>query len=77
MTDMISPNDLNRAAQADMLDGRVPRTERDWGLIVNYWAANIGAGLEEPTCKLLSRLYQCPLSDCVVEQIANFQAERK
>ncbi len=74
---MISPNDLNRAAQAHMLEGREPKTERDWGLVVNFWAANVSDGLEEPTCKIMSMLYQCPLSDGDVQRIAAFQAERK
>lgn len=77
MTNMISPNDLNKAAREHMLDGREPETDHDWGLVVNFWAANVGDGLEEPTCKIMSMLYQCPLSDGDVEQIAHFQAERK
>ncbi len=77
MANMISPNDLNEAAQKNMLDGREPKTERDWELIVNFWAANIGEGLEEPVCKVMSMLYKCPLPCDSIVQIAGFQAAKK
>ncbi len=73
---LVSPNELHRAAQDQMLEGRAPHNERDWAKVVNFWAANVD-GVEESVCGIMSLLYSCPLSKEIVSQIAIFQAERK
>jgi hypothetical protein len=74
---MVSPNDLQKAAIAMMLEGREPKTDEDWAKCVNFWAANIAKGLEESACHLLKRLFDCPLPDEDIEIIAKFQANKK
>lgn len=74
---MISPNDLHRAAQAHMLEGRVPKTEQDWAMCVNFWAANIEFGLEDVVCTLLGKIMDCPLSEEYIKQIVKFQVDAK
>ena len=77
MSVMRSPNEMLAAAREHMLAGREPQTERDWMLVMNFFAANIAKGLEEATCKFLAMLFQIPLTDDVINQIASFQRERK
>lgn len=73
---LVSPNELYQAAKDTMLDGNEPTNDHDWSLVVNFWAANIDAA-EVDACKLLKLLYQCPLSDKDVAQIARYQAKKK
>ncbi len=74
---MISPNDMNNAAKQHMLDGCEPQSERDWMLLVNFWAANVQKGTEEPLVNLMARLYRCPLCEELLSAIAQFQANKK
>ena len=74
--EMISPNELHDGAKRHMLDGAEPVTDRDWQLLVNFWAANVSVA-EVEICKLMKRIYDCPLSDDNVTQIAEFQATKK
>lgn len=71
---LISPNQLQEAAIAMMLGGAPPTTDREWILCVNFWAANIQAGLEKDVCRLMKMLFDCPLPDEVVEEIARLQS---
>jgi hypothetical protein len=73
---MISPNDLHGAAKQLMLKDKEPVTDKDWQLCVNFWAANVSVA-EVEICKLMKRIYNCPLSDEDVTEIAIFQAESK
>lgn len=73
----ISPDQLQKNAIKDMLEGEEPTTEVDWMKLCNYWAANTAAGLEENLCKLMRSLYIAPLSDDSIKQIAEYQAIRK
>lgn len=77
MIKMMSPNDIQKAAQDIMLDGREPENENDWVLCVNFWAYNIENGLEAEACKVLGRIFNCPLNDKDIEVIAAFQVEKK
>lgn len=74
---LISPDELHNAAKAHYLEGRDPVTENDWKYCVNFWGWNIERGLEEPICKLLAKIYDCPLSDEQIAEIALFQMEKK
>jgi hypothetical protein len=78
MSKMISPNDLQKAAQDIMLDGREPESENDWVLCVNFWAYNVdGDGREADFCKIMGKIFNCPLNDKDIEMIAAFQVEKK
>jgi hypothetical protein len=72
----ISPNDLQANAIKVMLEGKAPVTERDWQLLINYWAANISVA-EADICKLMKRLFDCPISDDDIKQIAEYQVKLK
>jgi hypothetical protein len=76
MPKMISPNELHQGAQDEMLEGKAPVTERDWQLCVNFWAANVSIS-EIEICKLMKRLFQCPLDDKQIVEIAKFQQGKK
>ncbi len=77
MSRMVSPNDLNRAARADMLECREPKSRKDWMMLCNYWASNAEKGLEESICKLMNLIFDGPLTDDEIGYIARFQATRK
>lgn len=72
-----SPNEMMGEAKRRMLDHREPKTRLDWYLVVNFWAANIAQGLEESACLLMHKLYDNPLSEWEIRQIAQYQAQRK
>jgi hypothetical protein len=76
MPKAISPNELHRAAQAHMLEGRKPKTADDWMQCVNFWAANVSVA-EVSVCKLMGKLYGCPLTEECIEEIAAFQQLKK
>lgn len=59
-----------------MLEGKEPVTEYDWALCVNFWATNVSVA-EIGICKLMKKLYNCPISDEDVTAIAEFQANKK
>jgi uncharacterized protein (DUF2237 family) len=74
----VSPNDMQKAAEEQMLDGRKPVTREEWALCVNFWAANVEKGLEQGTVMLMGHLFnECPLDSDELEDIAKFQAVRK
>jgi hypothetical protein len=73
---MISPNDLQANAIKVMLEGKEPVTERDWQLCVNFWAANVSVA-EIEICKLMRRIFNCPISDEDIAEIATFQVKKK
>jgi len=72
----ISPNDLQAAAIEHALDGIAPLTTTEWELCVNFWAFNI-SGAEVEVCLLMARLFDCPLLDTVIEEIARYQIASK
>src|SRR5262245_48396383 len=72
-----SPDALFKAAKDEYLNGRPPKTQDEWILVVNYWAYNIGDGLEESACVLLGRMYSVPLQDDEIRAIAKFQVKSK
>tara|TARA_Y100000310_G_scaffold275485_2_gene292048 strand:- start:335 stop:598 length:264 start_codon:yes stop_codon:yes gene_type:complete len=85
---MISPNDMITAAKDQMIDGREPTSDDDWILIANFVldqvhdqlvdeAANIASGLELVATPLVLKLYDSPLDQSTVEEIAKFQARAK
>jgi hypothetical protein len=72
----ISPNDLQANAIKIMLEGKEPVTERDWQMCANFWAANVAVA-EVEICKLMKRIFDCPISDDDIKQIAEYQAKLK
>jgi len=77
MQKLVSPNDLQLAAQNMMLDGREPISRKDWAMCANFWAANIAKGLEVTALPLLGLLFNCPLTKDELIAIANYQRSRK
>lgn len=73
----VSPNEMQSKAVEVMLNGRQPETKKDWVLCVNFWAHNAAAGLEAGICTLMSRLFEVPLEDSEIRDIAKFQHSRK
>jgi len=74
---MVSPNDIMDAAKETHLDGREPTTEMDWILVMNFIAFNIATGVEESVCKLMKMMYDIPLEDEAIQEIAEFQRQSK
>ncbi len=74
---LTSPNELMEAAQKNMLNGQAPKSNRDWVLIVNFWAFNIAPGLEESATILMAKIFDCPLSTHIVAAIAKAQADTR
>lgn len=74
---LVSPNEMMQSAKDIMLDGREPKTDNDWALIVNFWAANTLPSLAESLSLLMAKMYDCPLPDDYIKQIAKFQAKAK
>jgi hypothetical protein len=74
---MVSPNDMQKAARDQMLQGREPVSTEDWELCANFWAANISKGLETSAIPLLGMILNCPLDKDVLVTIAKYQAGRK
>lgn len=72
-----SPDEMFTAAKSFMLDGREPSTHKDWELVMNFFASNIAKGVEESACRLLKMIYDIPLDDDLINQIAEFQRNRK
>lgn len=74
---LVSPNEMFQAAKDMQLEGREPESNHDWILVINFIAANTAEGLEKSVCKLSKMLYNIPLSDEAIEQIADFQHNHK
>ncbi len=74
---MISPNDMHQAAIDMMLPTKEIRDEYEWMLIVNFWALNVKTGMELSSCKIMKLLYDCPLDDDTIDQIAMHQQRLK
>jgi DNA phosphorothioation-dependent restriction protein DptG len=77
MQKMISPNELHDAAKKIMLNGREPETDHDWYLVINFWASNVDRKVSKEICKLMRKIYDCPIEDKAIEEICKFQASRK
>lgn len=73
MSRLVSPNDLQKAAQEAYLEGREPKTEQEWALCVNFWATNIEASVRVQATVLMAKIMGCPLPDSYVQEIAEFQ----
>jgi len=74
---LVSPNEMLDAAKRIQLDGREPETNDDWVLVLNFVAFNAAAGLEREICKLFAMIYDMPLADRYVQEIADYQAASK
>jgi hypothetical protein len=77
MSRLVSPNQLQEEACAQMLAGKTPVSRRDWELCANFWACNVEAGLEEAVLPVLGMIFDCPLSREHLIAIARFQHRAK
>jgi len=77
MPRMVSPNEMQAAAEKFMLDGRKPKTREDWARCANFWAGNAARGLELEVTKLMNIIFQSPLEDWDIELIAAYQQKMK
>jgi len=72
-----SPDELVTEARKQMLDGKEPKTYKDWALIMNFLAFNLERESCLIGCKLIRTLYNMPLSDDQVRSIVDYQQARK
>jgi hypothetical protein len=72
-----SPNELVAAAREQMLDGREPESREDWVRIMNFLAFNVHPVAAVPTCRLMAKMYDMPLSEQEIEKIVAFQLAKK
>lgn len=69
---LVSPEELHKAACSHYLKGRKPKTTREWELCVNFWAFNTSKGTREAATLLMAKIYDCPLPEKDVRDIAKF-----
>lgn len=72
---LVSPNELHHAACDQMLDGRLPQSENDWVLVVNFYAANVAKEVQPSGVVVMAMLMDCPLSREYIEKISAFQVK--
>lgn len=73
----VSPNEMFEKGKEMMLSGREPESREDWMMMFNFFAKNIGKGLEESACLLMGKIWDCGLSENDIMGIARFQMELK
>lgn len=74
---LVSPKEMMEAGKDIMLGGRDPTTKLDWIRLFNFFSANICKGLEEYICLLMGKLYNVPLTEDEIMQIALFHMKEK
>ena len=74
---LLSLDEMMAAAREHMLSGTEPASQEDWVKVVNFMAANIASGLEVQACRLLTHIYDMPLTMDEVTLIAEYQAAQK
>lgn len=74
---LVSPDEILQAAKDQMLDCREPTTVEDWVQVMNFVAYNVSSGVEKEVCRLFVLMYDIPLSEKFVEEIAEFQVAKK
>jgi hypothetical protein len=72
-----SPNELLAAAVELELGGRKPSSREDWHIVMNFFAYNVLPAVAEKACILLRTIYDMPLTDQEVRDIADFQLRNK
>ena len=73
----VSPNDMLQAAKEHMLEGRDPASNEEWAKVVNFVAFNVGAGIEQSICELFRMIFDIPLDEESVREIAEYQEQLK
>jgi hypothetical protein len=73
---LASPDEVMEAAKREMLDGREPVTSEDYQQILNFVAHNIVPQYAVSVCRLMVTLYDMPVPDDLVVEIAEHQAVR-
>ena len=73
----VSPNDMLQAAKEHMLEGRDPTSHEDWARLVNFVAFNVGVGTEKSICELFRMIFDIPLDEEAVREIAEHQEKLK
>jgi len=74
---LVSPEELHKAACAEYLNGRKPRTKTEWILCVNFWAFNAAKGTRVAATQLMAMIYSCPLPEKQIREIAEFHEKGK
>jgi hypothetical protein len=73
----LSPDDALSMAKKATLDVNEPETTDDWRMILSCIAFNVHSGLEEAVCLLMKRIYDIPVSDEEITEIALLQSIMK
>lgn len=73
----VSPNDMLEAAKELMLEGRDPTSHEDWARVVNFVASNVQPETEESICELFRMIFDIPLDEEEVKEIAEYQRKLK
>jgi len=76
-TKLVSPDELMAAAKLRMLEGREPKSTRDWYLIVNFFAANIDPDVVRACMPLMKVLYDIPMMDEEMTLVIDYQLNLK
>ena len=78
MPNFVSPNDIKKAAEDMMLDGREAQTEEDKATVLNFVAFNVEPSLAEKITKLFVRIFGwTEFTDKDIEDIVDFQLSQK
>jgi hypothetical protein len=72
-----SPDDMLEEGKKIMLQGREPKSQRDWYLLMNFLAGNVHHSVALSACQLLAHIYEMPITDAEVEAIVNFQLQER
>lgn len=73
----VSPDQVMQAAKDQMLNGQEPKSHVDWVKVINFVAFNMDAILASSICRVMKTLYDIPLTDDEIEEIVEFQNERR
>ena len=74
---LISPNDMHKAACESMLEGKLPTSEKDWVLVVNFYARNTAKEIQPKGLVFLCMIMGCPLSEDYITKISEFQTAKQ
>jgi hypothetical protein len=58
-----------------MLDGNQPKTDEDWGLLVNFYSVNIAKEVQPSAVVVIAMIMGCPLPRKLIEDISAFHAK--
>lgn len=76
-TEWQTPNEVLRKAEETMLDGRKAESVHDWIMVLNCIAFNLDIQIVEPALVLFKTMYDIPLPEDEVRDIARFQVGKR